>query len=87
MNKPENPPAFPRPIGIKQPDSRTAHEEQDGMTLRDYFAGQALQGMLANPEFVKASVRQKSSSEETQWWHAITAYQFADAMLKERCKN
>ncbi len=82
-NTPENPPAFPKiNHGGGEPEQMT-----NGMTLCDYFAAAALQGMLANPEFVKASVRQKRSSEETQWWHAMTAYQFADAMLKERCKN
>lgn len=43
----------------------------DGMTLRDYFAGQALAGMLAY------------QSHDPNWT-ATTAYGFADAMLKER---
>lgn len=44
-----------------------------GMTLRDYFAAAALQGMLANPN---ASY----IADET----AVDAYEFADAMLVQR---
>ena len=46
-----------------------------GMSLRDWFAGQALAGMLACPN-VAAPVAKYS-----QW-----AYQHADAMLAERAK-
>jgi len=66
--------------------------------LRDYFAGQCLAGMLANPEFVKAVARDRKEMikagfgvethcEGNQLWHAETCYQFADAMLKEREKD
>lgn len=44
-----------------------------GMTLRDYFAAAALQGMLANG-------RTPMSHES----HARAAYLLADAMLRER---
>jgi hypothetical protein len=47
-----------------------------GMTLRDYFAGQALAGMLINYTTQKLGV-----GEETC---AKGAYQFADAMLAAR---
>lgn len=47
-----------------------------GMTLRDYFAGQALAGMLINYTTQKFGV-----GEETC---AKGAYQFADAMLAAR---
>lgn len=42
-----------------------------GMSLRDYFAAAAMQGMLAN--------KNRSFSAET-------CYTYADAMLKERAK-
>ena len=45
-----------------------------GMTLRDYFAGMALQGMLANPKL------------ESQYWIEESAWVVADAMIKERSK-
>ena len=47
----------------------------DGMTLRDYFAAKALQGMFASGNLPKSV-----SDEEL----AAVAYQTADAMLKAR---
>ncbi len=52
-------------------------EYQRGMTLRDWFAGQALQGMLANP-----GTRDDITSVEL----ADLAYLYADALLMERDK-
>lgn len=48
--------------------------QQEGMTLRDYFAAKAMQGMLGNPEFNHWSTEQ----------HADYAYGAADAMLAAR---
>ena len=48
----------------------------DGMSLRDYFAGQALAGMLANPEL-------PTDAEYIAKW----SYLNADAMLAERQKE
>ena len=48
---------------------------QDGMTLRDYFAAKAMQGMLAAAE----------NYQTIQL--ADYAYSVADAMLKERSKQ
>ena len=45
---------------------------QDGMTLRDYFAAKAMQGLLASTKVTDARII------------AIDAYQAADAMLKAR---
>ena len=58
-------------------DERNAPVE--GMTLRDYFAGQALAGMLANPEFDFVGAGAQNRGIVTQ-----EAYILADAMLKER---
>lgn len=57
-------PAFPTPVGV---------QHNDGMTLRDYFAAAALQGMLTD------SCIQGSDSQ-----FAESAYSYADAMLKAR---
>ena len=48
-----------------------------GMELRDWFAGMAMQGMCANPEW----------NEES--WHKIArdSYNAADALLAERNKE
>ena len=61
-------PAFPH-------DDQAQHYERAGMTLRDYFAAKAMQGILSNPDF---------ASEDTDI--ADSAYWAADAMLKARAK-
>jgi hypothetical protein len=46
-------PAFPRPIsavGNCENYAAEFSEAQNGMTLRDWFAGQALCGLMANPQ-------------------------------------
>lgn len=63
-DKPENPPAFP-----------VGHNDMcNGMTLRDWFAGQALVGLLA------------STMNSDNAVFARSAYRFADVMLLERSK-
>jgi len=44
----KNIPAFPRPLGE---GGYKYNESQTGMTLRDYFAGQAIAGLLASGEW------------------------------------
>lgn len=58
----------------------------DGMSLRDYFAAAALQGLVAYPHF-KPSHRKPDGSfcfENAAGDYAATAYALADAMLKAR---
>lgn len=56
------------------PHSRLG-SDADGMTLRDYFAAKAMQGLLASPLCPSAfDPKQKAAS----------AYAVADAMLKAR---
>ena len=55
---------------------------EDGMSLRDYFAGQALAGVLANPTLEQHD-KTISGAEAV----AIGAYDIADAMLAERNKD
>ena len=59
--------AFPSPR-----DPKTGSDDK-GMSLRDYFAAKALQGMLAEPSL-------KATPQE----FAERAYMVADAMLKAR---
>jgi hypothetical protein len=73
-------PAFPRAgflSGIETPEQLIAQYEnmpQQGMNLRDYFAGKALSGLLAH---------EKSSSWEA-YEVAGDCYGYADAMIKAR---
>jgi len=71
-------PAFPLQIA-PLPDS----EIQCGMSLRDWFAGQALQGLMSNYELLKM-LDEQSPKLPTRHVAAQHAYGFADAMLKER---
>jgi len=63
-------PAFPRPVSTDK-DTDTFAPEQDGMTLRDYFAGQAMGALIA---------QNTMGSDEV----AMNAYSIADEMLRER---
>lgn len=64
--KPENPSAFPVP-----PENM----REFGMTLRDYFAGKAMQGALSSGLIVKSL----NNSELAEQFYGL-----ADAMLLER---
>ena len=50
----------------------------EGMTLRDYFAGNAMQGFCSH----HATEITPDSVDD----HAFIAYMFADAMIKARLK-
>jgi hypothetical protein len=76
-------PAFPHgalPSG-KTPDGLEWKDvpPQGGMSLRDWFAGMALQGILSN-----AWIAERFGAAEAT--RAKDAYAFADAMLEERNK-
>ena len=57
-------PAFPTPAGIQQ---------NDGMSLRDYFAAAAMKVILEDPK-----------TRIPQAYVALNAYYMADAMLKAK---
>ena len=61
-----NPPAFPIPF-------ETHH---DGMTLRDYFAAKAMQGICNSRSHSELKVHAIASAK--------VSYEMADAMLKAR---
>lgn len=64
----QNPPAFPR-------DHR--HVGHNGMSLRDWFAGQALAGYCAASQVIEKTYISALSAD---------CYAMADAMLAERAK-
>lgn len=71
MTKNTGGPAFPCHPGIENPI-------YDGMTLRDYFAAKAMQGILAS--------NTEHEHEDAHIFDAIAeaSYKQADAMLKAR---
>ena len=91
-------PAFPRP---QAETSQGGNFEQDGMSLREWFAGQALVGLLSNfksgqPETwydapadrgrTAPNNRAFVNYDNASAW-AIAAYVFADAMIAHRSKE
>jgi hypothetical protein len=78
MTQPENPPAFPSRHDVPVRGGGSYRDDRPGMSLRDWLAGMALQGMLANPH------RQILSRLAAA---AADAYLSADAMLAERAKD
>lgn len=92
-DKPENPLAFPTemPIFMLQEGSDAPAEMipgskfiQGGMTLRDYFAAAALQGMNANPELFEVVTTTSVLNGDYFDKAAKNAYKQADSMLKAR---
>ena len=68
--------AFPMPLGNEQIDPSCA-----GMSLRDYFAGKAVNGILAGV------LADGSTIDELGLRRSVAAaYQVADLMISERAK-
>ncbi|EMM2360089.1 TPA: hypothetical protein ACS3HB_000542 [Citrobacter freundii] len=64
------------------PEDVSVTVASDDMTLRDYFAAKAMQGLLANTLMGDASLHARAPD-----WLAdisVGAYEFADAMLRSR---
>jgi hypothetical protein len=72
-----NIPAFPAPAGV-------SHITEQGMTLRDYFAAQAMQGLIAHEE--RAKQLSGANLGDFDERVAFAAYRYADAMMERREK-
>lgn len=81
--------AFPRPYsdnGLSSPNFHAFHA-RDGMSLRDWFAGMAMQAIIAKGEvcvWYDEESRRASCLDEAI---ARGAYIYADALLAERAKG
>jgi hypothetical protein len=60
------------------------HLSHRGMTLRDYFAANAMQANLTNPELMKVVTSSEVIGSEFADRLANISYKYADAMLKAR---
>ena len=83
MSKPENPYAFPSTEHTYTGNGSPAINDYFGMTLRDYFAGQALIGVM---NLMAAGKLYSDAPDDATVGDvvAIEAYHYADLMLKER---
>ena len=77
-HKPDGGPAFPGTTS--QPNERGVYYpvHHQGMSLRDWFAGQALSGLVGKPERVNSESMRECVD---------VAYWVADAMLEYRSKG
>lgn len=92
MAKKTGGPAFPveveyndgEPIGRQ---TSPVHGFATGLSIRDWFAGQAMQAMFAGPGARDVADRD-DRYDETNWAQVVAsnAYEMADAMLAERAK-
>lgn len=83
-------PAFPNPIRLR--NGRVGHpgeqtiETEGGMSLRDYFAGQAIIGILTGSATLVAA-RGSEPLKDTVNAFSQSVYEIADAMLKARSND
>ena len=76
FNKPTNPPAFPvQSVYIEDQETNSR-----GMSLRDYFAAQAMQAQISVPETLIALGKKTITADQV----CGSCYEWADAMLKAR---
>jgi hypothetical protein len=78
MNKETGGPAFP----TSDWDENDKAYKMHGITMRDYFAAKALQGMSANPEDVHDA--DLETYDEYVKEISRCAYELADAMMEAR---
>ena len=82
MSKDNGGPAFPATFEEMARYAETGYwSAAHGMTLRDYFASKAMQAIISKTPFLEFP-EDFQPHEKT----AIGAYEYADAMLKERSK-
>lgn len=93
MSKDSSGPAFPSQIRNDGEDAINGFINEEipagttsnyaGMSLRDYFAAKAMQGMLAYPGDEQRGSHHNNNDAEGV---ASMSYAYADAMLAERAK-
>ena len=75
-------PAFARPIGhngYRDVEDHDSNNDQEGMSLRDYFAAKALIAVMVARTALIGDFNQESIAEE--------CYELADALIEARTKE
>lgn len=81
-------PAFPQHGWSSNPEILARMQENCGMTLRDYYAGKALQGLLSNTLVsIAFCENSKQDPAKTVSHIANRCFALADAMIEERSKH
>lgn len=88
MSDEDGGPAFPVPQPTRDTEEKENYWDTRGMTLRDWFAGQAFAAMVAGEGALMVADRDERY-DETNWAEVVAsnAYNFADAMLAARTKK
>ena len=81
MSQDNGGPAFPVSSYVNE-DGQTRASAIQGMSLRDYFAAKAMQGLAESFEYESET----KSPEMTIYYLAMWSYEIADAMLIAREK-
>jgi len=72
------------PTGLITDDKGVIVGGSNGMTLRDYFAAKALQGILSDASGIDENTGEKLCLPEDAEQIALASYMMADTMLKAR---
>lgn len=81
--KPDGGPAFPRTV-----QSWNGHlTPHDGMSLRDWFAGQALSGVASDPRGTVQVAKAAGVEGRALEYASAVAYELADAMIAARAAS
>jgi len=75
------------PVTASTGDPRDGVYCRDGMTLRDWFASQAMAAMLSNSYTGKKFHEHQFSREEQRTIIAVNSYDMADAMITQRTQQ
>jgi hypothetical protein len=76
-----NTPAFPIPRHTRHfDDSQGAYMQDDGMSLRDYFAAKAMQALISLPETFLGIHKKTITADQI----CGSCYEWADEMMKAR---
>lgn len=78
MKKNDGGPAFPTPVNEYEEQNEGWEDYPKGMSLRDWFAGQALSGWMSSPAHKGTFL----PADDAKY-----LYQVADAMIAERARD
>jgi hypothetical protein len=85
--KPENPSAFPVTATEQSFWNQAPLMPEPGMSLRDHFAGLAMQGILSNSDTMREITRAYEKGNKINSFEECLSnmsFGFSDAMLKQR---
>ena len=76
-------PAFPALPITRDFDGELVYQSE-GVTIRDYFASDAMKGLIADPNAIDEKTGKKLCLPEDAEQIALASYMMADAMLEAR---